>query len=480
MTPFFNPLREFFKGSTENVTCVNSAISTFILFLAVAWLFMFGPPILACDGTDLQRLLQLQLEPFDPFPYEPEAIVEQCTQELENNKKLTIAQNFHLHIRRGLMLGYLQKYEEAIADFNDALKHRPGDVHALYLRASSLGWLGKKDDAFKELIELVRLHPEFAKAHSNLANHYLGQGNYKKSIEFANKALALDGKDASTYYIRASSNFELNEFNKAITDLNQCIMLGSIQELTNLAYPYLDRSLINIDVLGNFSDGYKDIIMALQLDPGSIRARVYHWGYYFKLGKYKVANRISERQGEFFPGNPRILQCRTASLIAEDLLNEAYEMADQAVQSGGDDKNSMGYLARGQINFALGKYSESLKDYEKAHSNSKEVIAIIGAEAYFLASCPDEKLRQGTKALELASECARKTGMQSSRFLMLVAMAHAECGDFDKAVTLAKKSLEKVHAGFPWLEEYKKRLRLFEEKQPYRFIPTSKVFDYIY
>jgi hypothetical protein len=62
---------------------------------------------------------------------------------------------------------------------------------------------------------------------------------------------------------------------------------------------------------------------------------------------------------------------------------------------------------------------------------------------------------------------------------MLLSMACAECGDYKEAIRWAKKALEKAEPGFPFLEDYRRRLALFEKGKPFRFSPKLPVLDYI-
>jgi len=451
-----------------------------LLFVPLSLLLIGTGLAPAAAEKDLQTVLELQLKPYDAYICDPEEIIEQCTDALAKNEKLSNADLFQLYLRRGFAYGYLRRYEDAVSDLNEAIKLRPQDAQALHFRATTMALMGKREQAVKELKELIALHPGFADAYVSLANQYHWAEDHQKCLENADKAIKLDPKDPDAYYFRAIGHLGLNNFSNALRDLNECVARGSFGQSRNVAFPYIYRAYINFEVFGNLTDARRDLILATHLDPDSIQARVDLWSYYFKTGKFLLADKVSKRLTERFPGNAPILECRVSSLISQNLLEETLETADQAVRLGADDKTSNCFLARGNAYFAMGRYGDSLRDYEKGCWLRQGDPLPMASKAYLLAACPDEKLRDGATAIKLASECCKKTGMQNPRFLMLLAMAHAECGQFQAAIQVANKALEKAYPDFPWLEEYKKRLKLFEQRKPYRFSPDPKVFDYVY
>jgi serine/threonine protein kinase len=87
--------------------------------------------------------------------------------------------------------------------------------------------------------------------------------------------------------------------------------------------------------------------------------------------------------------------------------------------------------------------------------------------AWVLAAGPDG-VRDRRRAVEHATRACELGGWKIAQMIDTLAAAHAEAGDFDQAVAYQRKALE-----FPDLQEEKRerwqeRLRLYEQKQPYR------------
>ncbi len=90
--------------------------------------------------------------------------------------------------------------------------------------------------------------------------------------------------------------------------------------------------------------------------------------------------------------------------------------------------------------------------------------------AWTLATCPEEKFRDGKQAVEEASKAVELTHNKQGEFVDTLAAAYAEAGDFDKAVEQQQQAIglvenEKVR------KEMGARVELFRKHQAYREVP---------
>ena len=121
------------------------------------------------------------------------------------------------------------------------------------------------------------------------------------------------------------------------------------------------------------------------------------------------------------------------------------------------------------------------KDYAAVLSAFDEMIRltpkdaeVIQKKAYFLATCPDAKIRDGRKAVELAK---RALELGSDEYVISVRLwdvgcAYAEVGDFDRAVQYMSEALKKQHTTEN-NDNYQRKLKLFLAKQPYHEGPAK-------
>ena len=90
--------------------------------------------------------------------------------------------------------------------------------------------------------------------------------------------------------------------------------------------------------------------------------------------------------------------------------------------------------------------------------------------AWILATCPDEQVRDPAEALQLAQRAAALTEHANASILDTLAGAQAAAGQFDHAISTARRAMTMAHdAGHSALaEQVKQRLQLYEQGKAYR------------
>ena len=89
--------------------------------------------------------------------------------------------------------------------------------------------------------------------------------------------------------------------------------------------------------------------------------------------------------------------------------------------------------------------------------------------AWLLAACPVDTFRDGPRAVEHARKAVELAGAKDTYCLDTLAAACAEAGQFDEAVRREKEAIEAADAAdVKRLAELNVRLRLYQERKPYR------------
>src|SRR5262249_13184085 len=115
------------------------------------------------------------------------------------------------------------------------------------------------------------------------------------------------------------------------------------------------------------------------------------------------------------------------------------------------------------------------KDYAKAVADFAEVTRLDpkapdahDSLAWLLATCPNEKVRDGARAIDIAGTACELTGARSPYYLQTLAAALAEAGKFDLAVKWQTRALESGRLDRSEEAKARERLALFESRKPYR------------
>jgi hypothetical protein len=75
-------------------------------------------------------------------------------------------------------------------------------------------------------------------------------------------------------------------------------------------------------------------------------------------------------------------------------------------------------------------------------------------------------VRDGKQAVDYATRACALTAWKNSEFLATRAAAHAESGQFDKAMEVGSKALERAQEEVK--QELRSRMALFKDGKPYR------------
>lgn len=133
------------------------------------------------------------------------------------------------------------------------------------------------------------------------------------------------------------------------------------------------------------------------------------------------------------------------------------------------------YLA--EIRESAGNYRGALEEYERAydlrdpnllHEDDMQTWAAVAAAlADFLATCPDDELRDGSRAKEIAQTARQRSGERILDCGFALAAAHAELGEFADAVRVQERTIGPLAEDVN-LEMQRQRLEAFRQGKPWR------------
>lgn len=135
------------------------------------------------------------------------------------------------------------------------------------------------------------------------------------------------------------------------------------------------------------------------------------------------------------------------------------------------DRATVGYTARGYAKRGQKDYVGAIKDYEEAIRADPKFSPAYGNYADLLATCPKDAMRDGKKAILLATKACDLSEWKDPFHLSELAAAQAESGNFKDATRLQKNAIElwsnmNPHPDF--LKFAREQLKLYEEGKPFR------------
>jgi Flp pilus assembly protein TadD len=256
---------------------------------------------------------------------------------------------------------------------------------------------------------------------------------------------------------------------------------------------------------GNLSEAEQHLREALTLHPAP-------WEAHFGIGVVRqMRGDLAEAEKQFAAAvelNPRYVDARTelgSTLIHQGRLAEAVQQLRQAATDAPGYYGA--YYHLGTAFLLQGRPAEAVVAYTRAAQLSAGTADLhyglgiarysqgdpAAAEAEFrlaarvdphwpraardaawtLATYPDDRVRNGILAVQLAQKACDATQDSEPVFLDTLAAAQAEAGHFEQAAATARKAVQSKSALSPDLaRQIEARLRLYERKQPFRSTRT--------
>jgi tetratricopeptide (TPR) repeat protein len=125
-----------------------------------------------------------------------------------------------------------------------------------------------------------------------------------------------------------------------------------------------------------------------------------------------------------------------------------------------------------------GDFGKAIADYDLTLAIDPQDAITCGNLAVVLATCSDEKFRDGKRAFENANMAYQLDGGKHWRYIDILAEAYAEVGDFEKAKEWEAKAIELVNndksANAGDKLELLARQELFKQGKPYHEQPKKK------
>jgi Tfp pilus assembly protein PilF len=97
---------------------------------------------------------------------------------------------------------------------------------------------------------------------------------------------------------------------------------------------------------------------------------------------------------------------------------------------------------RSDAEISIGDHKAALGDLEKALVLQADDSGVLNNLAWLLATSPEEAIRDGKRAIELATKACEVTKWEQPHIISTLAAAHAETGDFDAARKYSAQAVE--------------------------------------
>ncbi len=315
--------------------------------------------------------------------------------------------------------------EGAVRHYSASLALEPENPALHYNLGTVLVELGEQAQAIRHFRAALELAPDYHNARYNLATALAGIARYEEAAAHYRNLLETDPSDLGTRYFLAQTLRQLGRDGEAAE-----ILGGLVEEDPGRLRARLALGAV---VAGNDPDrAIAHYRAVLDLEPGHREALRALAPLLARQARYVQA---AKRYGELIELTPDLEAPRFGQAMAL-ILSGSYSQARQCLEEGLDAVPSGASLAH--------------------------------ALARLLATCPDQTVRDGKRALELARSLFQAA--RNPLYAETVAMAYAELGRFDQAADWQRRLILEAEraGGQAMLPRLRRRLDLYAGGQPCR------------
>ena len=258
------------------------------------------------------------------------------------------------------------------------------------------------------------------------------KGWHEKALADFNEAIRIDPTYARAYCDRADLEDDLRESDKALRDYDRAIQLAP-----DFQRAYFDRA-VYFARQGEYERAIPDLTRSIRLLPDDLDAYAARAKDYAKLGDHERAVADAKLAVKLKPTTEIYLQ-RARDL---HLRATAYRI--------------------------IGQQELAARDLREAVRLAPDDTGTIDALAWFLATCPEERVRNGTEAVSFAKKACEMSHWMDSGNIDTLAAAYAEVGDFEQATKYEQQSLNDPSLAPKARKKREERLQLYKLRKPYR------------
>ena len=331
-------------------------------------------------------------------------------------------------------IGPIALASAGIVSFSEKFtQYRVVIVSAALLVVASLGTLTRRQAATYSDVETLwrttlARNPESWMAHTNIGLVLFQKGQIDDAIAHYRSALQIQPDWWDAEYNLGTALSAKGEVDEAILHSEKAVAMRPIDADAQV-------SLANL----LFQKGRIDEAIAHYQKAITIRPEDF-------LARYGLGHALLEK-GEL---DSAIQACRSALLI-RPLDADCHTTLAIALEEKGNP-------------------AEAIQHYNKALELAPKSIATLTNLAWLLATSQDASLRNGLKAVELATQADRLVGGTNALVLRTLAAAFAENGEFADAIRTARSAMQlaRMHGEDSLMTDLDQQIALYELGIPYR------------
>jgi tetratricopeptide (TPR) repeat protein len=351
---------------------------------------------------------------------------------------------------------------EAIACYQEALHIKPDLAEAHDNLGRVLVSQGRMEEAQAHLLRALELSPKMASAHYHLGNLLHRQGRSEAAVAAYTHALMLNDELSDAHNNLGCLFASEGKLDRAIAHFEKALRSrpAFLDALNNLGSTLTEQ--------GRAAEAISPLTKAVELQPLYAEAQ-------YNLGNACLA---LNRRREALEAYQTVLALKPAHAWAHYKLGNIF-LADHNLAAAiehyraalaGNANHAEAHYQLATLLLARQEAEDAIRHYREAVRLKPEWVEALNNLAWLLATHPDARHRDGKRAVELATKAVEVTRGIDADALDTLAAAHAETGQFTKAVEVAQEAIEKAQTAgrTDLVSQLRDRLKRYRSQLPYR------------
>lgn len=292
------------------------------------------------------------------------------------------------------------KLAESVETYDELIKAAPAEGRLYTLRGAA--WSARGDDrkALADFDKAIATGYKEPHVYGSRGLFYASLKEFDKALADYAEAIKGAGNDDGPFINRAAVYMATQKYELALKDYDEALRRDDKKSTT------FQQRAIAWKLLGRLDRAVEDFTKAVTHDPKNVAAVMGRGFVWFQLGQHQKA---------------------------VDDFTEVIRLAPDTAQAF----NNRGYNRQ-----LLGEYRAALGDFEEAVRLAPEFALAYQNQAWLLAACADDKVRNASKAIVAATRACELRDYKSQPDVKALAAAFAEARQFDKAIGWQEKAIE--------------------------------------
>jgi tetratricopeptide (TPR) repeat protein len=195
---------------------------------------------------------------------------------------------------RGETYRFMNRYEEALQDFQQAITIDPQYAGAIAYRGETYQAMNRYEEALQDFQQAIALDPQYAGAIAYRGVTYGFMNRYEEALQDFQQAIAIDPKSAGAIARRGETYLLIRRYQDALVDFNRAVELDSEEDwcLYNRAITY--------QALGQVEAAKTDLAQAMRLAQATYEKDSSNYQNTFNLALYSLAAGENEHAKHFY------------------------------------------------------------------------------------------------------------------------------------------------------------------------------------